>query len=1186
MFFLLTILVHSAFGRQHSDGQFRATGSHRMSGGAVVNLLRQHGQAPVISGSAPVGAPRSLVNHMLRMNRETFNVYDTGFIPPDPMVAAGPNHVVVTVNSDIEWFTKDGIQEHDEPLESFFSAESPQTQTFDPKVVYDQSADRFVILTLETTSDSATHDTTAKIFVAASDDDNPNGTWYTTTINSKLTYNNKVHWADYPGLAVGDNAIYVTGNMFVFGGNYDGSRLWIIDKSQLYAGNTPTVNRYDPYSQVGHSSFGFTMKPAMVYGTHSGFSTFLATYSGISNGTDEALAVIRINNPLNSPSFTYQTVNIGNIDSTQIGVPGATQMDSDSLIDSGDRRMLNLLWRDNNLWGAFTVNPPIGPDQGQATAHWFKINTSNLSSLVLSDGGNIGGEDIAPGTFTFYPAVNVDKNGNAAVGFAASGSSIYPGAYYSVILNGTQPGTATYTGVLREGMDYYVNKTGGRNRWGDYTGMAIDPSDNQTFWVFNEYSIQRGGGAPNDGRWSTVFGNFGTEQPFVVAGSGFNGIAPVSWHSDVDASPKVVGSSDHHLLRELSRPLPESPAAGNAKSAAQTTSADHFNIYKATNFGGPYQEIAQVDPATHNYLNNTDYIDSEVANNSTAYYAVTSVDGLGNESGFAGASPVTPSANGQITGSQYVATPPAIDGFLGSQWDNATTVGMNSVSDVGDPAKIYIQNNDTSLSIAVEDPNNTSDSDYNEVGIYLDTNHDGQWPATDATNEGNYWITDDNGTVTTSFRTIFGTYPDGMNAGVIIDDPDGVTADAYWDNSSTLVYEINIDFTASGLNLQPGDSLGIRIYNYDEDRFTNTYYGVENWPYGSIWVAPQTYETLVLQSSGSSAAPLLAGVQDVPDDQGGKVNVSWNVPDTEASSDITAYRIWTRNGASQQTQVAAGSEERDGPGIHSTTSVPSGSAQSGNWTLVDTVQATSAISYSAQISTRADSDNTGINPISVKVSALLSHDSGEVFSDAKNGYSVDNIAPHIPANFSGEIRRNTVELYWQSPGDPDIANYTVYRSSNADFSPNARLQTHYETADTSLTLSENETGYYYRVAANDIHGNQSEYSAPLTVTSSGTQNELAGIPQTYSLQQNYPNPFNPTTQITYGIPEKSHVRLTVFDLLGNKVATLVNAEQTAGWHQLKWRGKDQQGQQVSTGIYFLRIEAGSFHATRKMAFLK
>ncbi len=188
-------------------------------------------------------------------------------------------------------------------------------------------------------------------------------------------------------------------------------------------------------------------------------------------------------------------------------------MTSSEEIEVNDRRALHAVWRDNMLWTTAEILPSSGPDQNQVTAHWWRLNTTNLNLLVVADQGNVGGEDIATGTFTFFPSIAVNLNGDMAVGFSASASTIFPGAYYAGRLANDPAGTVGQSVALQAGVDYYHRAFGGsRNRWGDYSGICIDPSDDLTFWVFNEYALARGTVLPNwpneDGRWGTAWGDF------------------------------------------------------------------------------------------------------------------------------------------------------------------------------------------------------------------------------------------------------------------------------------------------------------------------------------------------------------------------------------------------------------------------------------------------------------------------------------------------------------------------------------------------------------------------------------------------------------------------------------------------------------------------------------------------------
>lgn len=97
-------------------------------------------------------------------------------------------------------------------------------------------------------------------------------------------------------------------------------------------------------------------------------------------------------------------------------------------------------------------------------------------------------------------------------------------------------------------------------------------------------------------------------------------------------------------------------------------------------------------------------------------------------------------------------------------------------------------------------------------------------------------------------------------------------------------------------------------------------------------------------------------------------------------------------------------------------------------------------------------------------------------------------------------------------------------------------------------------------------------------------NEL--LPKSPCLDQNYPNPFNPTTTLGYVLPAASEVNLTVYDLSGRVVATLTDMQHSAGRYSIQWRGIDDSGQLVSTGVYLARIDAGAYTQTIKMVYLK
>jgi len=98
--------------------------------------------------------------------------------------------------------------------------------------------------------------------------------------------------------------------------------------------------------------------------------------------------------------------------------------------------------------------------------------------------------------------------------------------------------------------------------------------------------------------------------------------------------------------------------------------------------------------------------------------------------------------------------------------------------------------------------------------------------------------------------------------------------------------------------------------------------------------------------------------------------------------------------------------------------------------------------------------------------------------------------------------------------------------------------------------------------------------------------ESTPIADKFSFSPAYPNPFNAVTSLRYQMPATNRVKITVYDILGREVRTLLNSTKEAGIHHLHWRGRDNSEKVVSSGIYFIRFESGKFSQTRKVLLLK
>jgi len=189
---------------------------------------------------------------------------------------------------------------------------------------------------------------------------------------------------------------------------------------------------------------------------------------------------------------------------------------------------------------------------------------------------------------------------------------------------------------------------------------------------------------------------------------------------------------------------------------------------------------------------------------------------------------------------------------------------------------------------------------------------------------------------------------------------------------------------------------------------------------------------------------------------------------------------------------------------------------------------------------------------------------------------------------------NAVFLSWSPPVNQKLSINHYMIKVTTGLKPDKYAGPVYNLVDT-LCLEEKNKLYHLYVYAIDSEGDTGWSSSVQTVTTGSRTSLSCGdfvekyttiLPENFYLAQNYPNPFNSSTQIGYGLPLDAHVKLTIYNILGEKVRVLVDEYQSAGERNIIWDGKNENGEVVATGIYLYRIEAGSFTKTAKMSLLK
>src|SRR3989442_4194881 len=425
--------------------------------------------------------------------RPSFNgIGANGFAPPDTNIAVGPNHIVETVNLRYAVYSKSGaLLVGPKALSALWSplgAPCGANTGSDPIAQYDKVADRSVVTQMGSTS--------APYFecIAVSQTGDPTGSFFLYSFAFGSTLN------DYPKFGVwptATNSAYLaTFNLFDSGAFFTGADLCAFDRSAMLSGSA-TANGIC-YTVSNDGGFlpadldGATPPLDRTPGYFVNFETLssLRVYTLAPNFANPNASVLT----QVTPDLTVGSFSEACGGATCIPQPGTSQQ-LDSL---GDRLMYRLAFRMFGDHEAMVVNHSVATGS-TVGVRWYELRAPQSSTGTFSVFQE-GTFSPADGTYRWMGSAAMDQAGHIALGYRAWSSSVFPEIRYTGRAPGDPAGTMGTEATLQVG---FGSQTGGLSRWGDYTAMRIDPSDDCTFWHSNEY-------LPSSGsfNWSTFIGSF------------------------------------------------------------------------------------------------------------------------------------------------------------------------------------------------------------------------------------------------------------------------------------------------------------------------------------------------------------------------------------------------------------------------------------------------------------------------------------------------------------------------------------------------------------------------------------------------------------------------------------------------------------------------------------------------------
>jgi FlgD Ig-like domain len=325
-------------------------------------------------------------------------------------------------------------------------------------------------------------------------------------------------------------------------------------------------------------------------------------------------------------------------------------------------------------------------------------------------------------------------------------------------------------------------------------------------------------------------------------------------------------------------------------------------------------------------------------------------------------------------------------------------------------------------------------------------------------------------------------------------------------------------------------------------------------------------------------------VEDVPEDQGRYVRITWDACDFDYQDnelEITGYSIYRKHPLKKSSDYTPPTEAGG---------ILGGPDKLLGWDFLTTIPAQGDATYSYVAMTLCDWTDEDPCETTFLMRVLTSDNYTYFTSPEFTGASIDNLSPGVPQMLNIAYNADSNVLTWGANEDPDVSHYRIYRADWTGDDPPAFPggEPFAEEAGLSWTdplADKSAWDYFYFLTAVDHNGNESEPTESESTATSGVNNP--DIPKQLALHPCYPNPFNPSTTIRFDLPEATNVRLEIYDLHGRCVRVLRDgANHVPGRHTVVWDGRTDDQAAVATGVYFCRLVAGDMTKSIRMTLLK